>query len=666
MKLLLVLAQCGLVLGHGHLTWPPGRHGGSLELGGLCTNGACYWFTNNVEIDVPESLAFEDRSMKVKPGSGVADVYKTSPWRAPGAAKTLGNGCGVNGGGPTLFANGGQPQRGIKQGVDGTLLPKSKPTVWQLGSTVDVAWALSANHAGGYTYRLCKDDGAVTEECFQANTLKFATNVSWIWYPNGTKIEIPMHKVTNGTYPSGSEWARDPVPACYECDPYEQCGAPINPPTPGYPKENKWNDQVNCYGACAGSVGSKTNPNGFCPGETQFPAPSKYTGFGKYLWEWSIMDKVIIPDSLDAGNYLLSWRWDCEESTQVWQNCADVILTGSDKDEIAAAEKLAADFKPSPLAKELVGEADYTGKGTKTQSICKPGSAMTTDAKAVAGHTCMVGGAKAGSGAKKADGAKAADGAKNPDGFKAGDGAWGAWGDNSTADDANCKAKGGAMEPYLCSAIQTLTNDKLTPTWAKACCVVDQCAQQTDEGACNKKKDDAGCAWWAPKSVCYKAGAKTAAKKPATTVDCSAMTAKGEGVCAKNTACAWYSGGTKGKAMCYEKKADKSSAGAKDPAATGCGRFATSTECQSFAPKCKWYDAAAKSVCYEPGAKKNPAQQTGGNSTTAAAATTDVIARAGAGNATTTAGPDASAAATFSNFVSVAVCVLLSAVAALA
>lgn len=91
---------------------------------------------------------------------------------------------------------------------------------------------------------------------------------------------------------------------------------------------------------------------------------------------------------------------------------------------------------------------------------------MTTDAKAVAGHTCMVGGAKAGSGAKKADGAKAADGAKNPDGFKAGDGAWGAWGDNSTADDANCKAKGGAMEPYLCSAIQTLTNDKLTPTWA--------------------------------------------------------------------------------------------------------------------------------------------------------------------------------------------------------
>ena len=39
--------------------------GGSLDLGGLCTNGACYWFTNNIEIDVPESLPFEARSMKV-------------------------------------------------------------------------------------------------------------------------------------------------------------------------------------------------------------------------------------------------------------------------------------------------------------------------------------------------------------------------------------------------------------------------------------------------------------------------------------------------------------------------------------------------------------------------------------------------------------------------
>eukprot|EP00660_Eupelagonema_oceanica_P019760 gene19760-biopygen44345 len=28
------------------------------------------------------------------------------------------------------------------------------------------------------------------------------------------------------------------------------------------------------------------------------------------------MDRVAIPDNLEAGEYLLSWRWDCEESTQ--------------------------------------------------------------------------------------------------------------------------------------------------------------------------------------------------------------------------------------------------------------------------------------------------------------------------------------------------------------
>ena len=27
-----------------------------------------------------------------------------------------------------------------------------------------------------------------------------------------------------------------------------------------------------------------------------------------------------------AGPYLMSWGWDCEESIQVWQNCADITL----------------------------------------------------------------------------------------------------------------------------------------------------------------------------------------------------------------------------------------------------------------------------------------------------------------------------------------------------
>ena len=36
-----------------------------------------------------------------------------------------------------------------------------------------------------------------------------------------------------------------------------------------------------------------------------------------------------LPDNLETGDYLLSWRWDCEESTQVWENCADVRITAA-------------------------------------------------------------------------------------------------------------------------------------------------------------------------------------------------------------------------------------------------------------------------------------------------------------------------------------------------
>lgn len=45
---------------------------------------------------------------------------------------------------------------------------------------------------------------------------------------------------------------------------------------------------------------------------------------------YSIFDKVLIPSSIESGDYLLSWRWDCEQSPQVWQNCADVKIIDSD------------------------------------------------------------------------------------------------------------------------------------------------------------------------------------------------------------------------------------------------------------------------------------------------------------------------------------------------
>ena len=66
-------------------------------------------------------------------------------------------------------------------------------------------------------------------KCFQKHPLDFAGTTSDILYPNGTRITFPLKTTRVGTSPPGSQWARDPVPGCYMCDAYQQCGAPLAP-----------------------------------------------------------------------------------------------------------------------------------------------------------------------------------------------------------------------------------------------------------------------------------------------------------------------------------------------------------------------------------------------------------------------------------------------------
>lgn len=346
-RALVLATSAALVAGHGHLTLPPStRHGGQLALGGQCATaagkGACFWFSNNVEIPGEETLPVKFRSVT---NGGTPDVFGTAPWRAPGNAPVYGSGCGVAGGGPLPFANGGTPPPGATQGMDGLELPEMAPTIWQIGSTVEVAWAISANHGGGYQYRLCKKSGRISEECFQRTQLKFSGNTSFIMDHNG-KItsEFPMTKVTT----AGGDWARDPIPGCKICeDAQAKCGSPLTPVPmneTGGKSSDAWDLQVNCYGACCGSSSSKKD--GVCPDGTEFyPAVSGHSGFGKNVPEWSMMDRVVIPEDLEEGEYLLGWRWDCEESTQVWQNCADLVLT---KDAPPPTPKPAPTPTPTP------------------------------------------------------------------------------------------------------------------------------------------------------------------------------------------------------------------------------------------------------------------------------------------------------------------------------
>merc|ERR1711939_855929 len=216
----------------------------------------------------------------------------------------------------------------------------------------EVAWSITANHGGGYSWRLCNKSDNITEECFQKNTLRFAGEVSWLQYsdkiPNRLgylelpRFEIPLVKVTEGTYPSGSEWARNPIPSCYYCD-QSICGG-IMPnmtdyfePHVGGPDDHtiygggeEWWQGEQCAQDCSGF-----NMMSCPPGMTQFKEPlpgvSSYLGsfifdttavktYGLEGLQYSIVDKVLVPDDIPTGDYILSFRWDCEQSAQIWQS----------------------------------------------------------------------------------------------------------------------------------------------------------------------------------------------------------------------------------------------------------------------------------------------------------------------------------------------------------
>ena len=73
-----------------------------------------------------------------------------------------------------------------------------------------------------------------------------------------------------------------------------------------------------------------------CPTGVQFPtAVDDALGAAPYMpggkmrgsaFDYMIVDKLKVPLDLPTGDYHLSWRWDCEETPQVWNSCADLTI----------------------------------------------------------------------------------------------------------------------------------------------------------------------------------------------------------------------------------------------------------------------------------------------------------------------------------------------------
>jgi hypothetical protein len=311
----------------------PSPSGGSGNENG-CDGAGCMWFNQGCTIgcqtcvgtfndfgnfssacglDVaPETLPYEARSMKDIPSFG--DFTRHHPWRSPGSAPVY-DSCGLAGG---SFVNNdragglGNVTIAHKQGAFGSALPRldAKWTLqWTAGQEAEVSWGITANHAGGYSYRLCPESEPLTEKCFQKTPLAFAGVKSWLRWKNGEQIEIDALRVTQGTTPAGSEWSRNPIPTCAGVgvgQPYMPCDGPQFPPPAGC--------NETCWGYTAGGKSSTL----------ELP---------------EIVDKVLVPKDLPPGNYVVSWRWDCEQTPQVWLGCGDVtVVSGRDDGNVFSGQ----------------------------------------------------------------------------------------------------------------------------------------------------------------------------------------------------------------------------------------------------------------------------------------------------------------------------------------
>lgn len=241
------------------------------------------------------------------------DFWYYTPWRSPGLSPIT-DSCGTAGGVLPGMGNGSAGANYIttvnaKVGDRGSDLPPMEvDAVWDAGSDVEVAWALKAWHGGGYSYRLCPAqvdgyDVELNEECFQKMPLDFVGLASLRWgglggeqmFFNSTE---KGWEVNTGTVPEGSMWRKIPIPR----------------------STNEWN----MYGASFEPVCEESEE---CK-NSHYSTPKD--GVCKCSGDWNdeveIVDRVHLPANLTPGKYVLGWRWDCEESTQIWASCSDVII----------------------------------------------------------------------------------------------------------------------------------------------------------------------------------------------------------------------------------------------------------------------------------------------------------------------------------------------------
>lgn len=236
------------------------------------------------------------------------DYFFYSPWRAPGYAPVI-DSCGSAGGRLPGQGDGGFGAAYVntthaKVGDLGSLTLKKKATgvEWATGVEYEVAWTIQANHGGGYSYRLCPANSTLNEDCFNKHPLKMVGQSALRWGGvGGRMLFFDAVDVIEGTK-AGVMWRKNPVPRAWKT------------------KDGKWGPGSNHV-----QTGMGFQPVCEDHGMDQKGTQQSCTGmWGPYNVE--IVDKVVIPKNLAAGDWVLNWRMDQEESNQIWQSCADLKI----------------------------------------------------------------------------------------------------------------------------------------------------------------------------------------------------------------------------------------------------------------------------------------------------------------------------------------------------
>ena len=266
------------------------------------------------------------------------DYTKFNPWRSPGNAPVF-DACGKAGGVDEEAFNAGayRTTTFAKQGDLGSEVLGQFPTgtVWTRGQEAKTRWQQTAAHGGGYQYRLCPieefsaTDGIANEACFQRLPLRFKTPARHTVRFANKSEDFTFDAIVIPEGNPGAGWTLMPLPyntdaACdYVVDgvvgdgPGKHCSWSC-PGCNGQPDPITGQPTYAADGACPTSCARYPG----LPSKNTYPDPVE----GHDPHSYAIEDTILVPENIPPGEYVLGWRWDCEFTSQVWTNCADITV----------------------------------------------------------------------------------------------------------------------------------------------------------------------------------------------------------------------------------------------------------------------------------------------------------------------------------------------------